>query len=547
MFSNMSRSLFILASIFAISLAVPMAKLNEEVKSAAPVEVQEQQETPPEVQKQEVQEHEKQPEQQQKNEKQEEPDQPAQEAAPETGDVKGELKENDVGDGKKEKEESKESEAPHKENEAPPAEKKEPEKKFENHGPADYGYEEHDEDYNDDERLYADQEDEFDDSEKDQKDDFDAEYQRYIKELTKDLEEDHDKRANLIKVLSEMESNKPNAMQKDEKVVLEIAREIQHREDARSRLEEQQRELVEHQRRTAVHAQLREEGIESKADAFDFADEDNKLFLEPNVDTGKLMDLVHKRADKLGEIDHERRRAFIQHEMIRLLEFKEKVEQLTDPNEKLKLVQLHDQATAFLNHTKGHEPAQKAQLEEVWEEDGLDKDAFDPKTLFKMHDINGDGILDIKELEALFFKEASELHNGTDDPMIVREEMARMREFTLKKADQNGDDMIDLDEWQKLTNSDTFDQDKEWEPVNPENEITDKQLENFKKLKEKLDKTKHQEQDPQMMKAAKHLKRKLKMKQHREEKRKQMAEEKMRKMEEKRKEHAEAVRKQRTR
>lgn len=61
-----------------------------------------------------------------------------------------------------------------------------------------------------------------------------------------------------------------------------------------------------------------------------------------------------------------------------------------------------------------------------------------------------------QELEALFFKEASELHNGfaifkfifehglnvlsfrTDDPMIVREEMARMREFTLKKADQNG-------------------------------------------------------------------------------------------------------------
>jgi Ca2+-binding EF-hand superfamily protein len=42
-------------------------------------------------------------------------------------------------------------------------------------------------------------------------------------------------------------------------------------------------------------------------------------------------------------------------------------------------------------------------LEEVWEkEDHLEKDQFDPKAFFALHDTNNDGYLTADEVEALF-------------------------------------------------------------------------------------------------------------------------------------------------
>ena len=50
----------------------------------------------------------------------------------------------------------------------------------------------------------------------------------------------------------------------------------------------------------------------------------------------------------------------------------------------------------------------KDQLEEVWEEeDGLDRDDFDPKTFFHLHDLNGDLLWDMHEVEGLFQKEVT--------------------------------------------------------------------------------------------------------------------------------------------
>ena len=61
------------------------------------------------------------------------------------------------------------------------------------------------------------------------------------------------------------------------------------------------------------------------------------------------------------------------------------------------------------NHPKVNHPGSKDQLKEVWEEaDGLDPNDFDPKTFFKLHDVNSDGFLDEQELEALFTKEVNE-------------------------------------------------------------------------------------------------------------------------------------------
>ena len=51
-------------------------------------------------------------------------------------------------------------------------------------------------------------------------------------------------------------------------------------------------------------------------------------------------------------------------------------------------------SSCYQDHEKIHHPGSKDQLEEVWEEtDHLDKDDFDPKTFFKLHDSNSDGYL----------------------------------------------------------------------------------------------------------------------------------------------------------
>jgi hypothetical protein len=45
-------------------------------------------------------------------------------------------------------------------------------------------------------------------------------------------------------------------------------------------------------------------------------------------------------------------------------------------------------------------------MEEVWEKvDKLEADQFSPKAFFKLHDINGDGLLDDAEIEAIMLKE----------------------------------------------------------------------------------------------------------------------------------------------
>ena len=185
---------------------------------------------------------------------------------------------------------------------------------------------------------------------------------------------------------------------------------------------------------------------------------------------------------------------------------------VADPAKKAEMIKKHEEETHILAEERGHAPGHKAMLEEIWEsDDGMDKDNFNPKTMFRLHDLNGDNVLDIKELEALFYNEAQKLHAQKkkkpegEDKFVVREEMARMREFVTKEADKDEDGMISMSEWMKFTGTKEFEEDKEWEPVNPDKEITDKQLENFKKLNDKMDKTKHHELDPKMMKVAKEI------------------------------------------
>ena len=109
-------------------------------------------------------------------------------------------------------------------------------------------------------------------------------------------------------------------------------------------------------------------------------------------------------------MNEERKRQFKKYEMEKELkhrmalramnEYDRKVQEALDEEEKQKKVE----------HAKNiKHPGNKAQLEEVWENEGFDKASFNPKTFFKMHDVNNDGEWDDFEVEAIFEKEVEEL------------------------------------------------------------------------------------------------------------------------------------------
>ena len=90
--------------------------------------------------------------------------------------------------------------------------------------------------------------------------------------------------------------------------------------------------------------------------------------------------MEHRRREKLREMDQERR---------------------AEAEKKFEEMQKHMREHEQLRH-----PASKEQLEDVWENlDGFNKEEFDPKTFFHLHDKNGDRHLDSMELEALFYSE----------------------------------------------------------------------------------------------------------------------------------------------
>lgn len=207
----------------------------------------------------------------------------------------------------------------------------------------------------------------------------------------------------------------------------------------------------------------------------------------------------------------------MQHEMKRLLEFRKKVEVETDPTKKMAMIEEHEAATTAFEGAKA--PGTKDELQDVWEkDDGFDRKSFDPKTFFSMHDINGDKVLDTREMEAMFLKEATRMHqrrqkrkgkgkgngapDGDVDELVVKEESARMREHVMKNADKDGDGMVSIEEWSAMTNKKSFEKKEKWDPINAEAEVTEKQLEQFKKLQDKIKATKHGELDPKLLKAA---------------------------------------------
>lgn len=164
-----------------------------------------------------------------------------------------------------------------------------------------------------------------------------------------------------------------------------------------------------------------------------------------------LRKLIQKTVADMNKIDEERKQKFKEYEMKKKAEEDHKLAQMNPEEREKQKKEIDEAQKRHEQHEQLKHPGGKEQLEEVWEEsDHMDKDSFDPRTFFGLHDLNGDGFWNDEEIEALFQIELEKVYNDTnpdDDPRERIEEMYRMREHVVKQMDKNGDRLISLQEF----------------------------------------------------------------------------------------------------
>ncbi|XP_060747862.1 nucleobindin-1 isoform X1 [Tachysurus vachellii] len=204
-----------------------------------------------------------------------------------------------------------------------------------------------------------------------------------------------------------------------------------------------------------------------------------------NTFEAKDLELLIATATKdLENYDAERHDEFKRYEMLKEHERREYLKSLDQEKREREEKRMEEMKEKHRQHPRVNAPGSVDQLKEVWEEtDGLDPQEFNPKTFFKLHDTNGDGVLDEQELEALFTKELEKVYdpkNEEDDMMEMEEERLRMREHVMKNVDLNQDRLVSLDEFLKSTEKKEFRTPKEWETLdNTKPVYTEEELQRF--------------------------------------------------------------------
>ncbi|ESO91560.1 hypothetical protein LOTGIDRAFT_121860, partial [Lottia gigantea] len=271
------------------------------------------------------------------------------------------------------------------------------------------------------------------------------EYDRYLREIVSVLEEDEDFRKKLE--AANVSEIKDGSIARHLEFVGHNVRtkldEIKRREVDRlqelARLKMKQMKGTEILHNIAYHGDIRIPGHLDVMNPHSFEMKD-------------LESLIKKTTNDLEELDKQRRDEFKEYEMEKQYEEKEKLKHLSEEERKKEEERLAELKKKHGEHEKINHPASKDQFEEVWENtDHLDKEDFDPKTFFLLHDANGDGVWSIQEVEALLQHELDKAYDeknaDEDDPVERVEEMNRMREHIFTEIDQNHDKFITRDEF----------------------------------------------------------------------------------------------------
>nr|XP_054490673.1 nucleobindin-2 isoform X4 [Agelaius phoeniceus] len=252
-------------------------------------------------------------------------------------------------------------------------------------------------------------------------------------------------------------------------------------------------DLVSHHVRTRLDELKRQEVarlrmlIKAKMDSVQDTGIDHQALLKqfehlnhqnPDTFEPKDLDMLIKAATSdLENYDKTRHEEFKKYEMMKEHERREYLKTLDEEKRKKEESKFEEMKKKHGDHPKVHHPGSKDQLKEVWEEaDGLDPNEFDPKTFFKLHDVNNDGFLDEQELEALFTKEV----DINKDRLVTLEEFLRATE---KK------EFLEPDSWETLDQQQLFTEDelKEFENhISQQEDELRKKAEELQKQKEEL-------------------------------------------------------------
>uniref|UniRef100_A0A8C5WZF8 Nucleobindin-1 n=1 Tax=Laticauda laticaudata TaxID=8630 RepID=A0A8C5WZF8_LATLA len=196
------------------------------------------------------------------------------------------------------------------------------------------------------------------------------------------------------------------------------------------------------------------------------------------------LELLIKAATKdLENYDAAHHEEFKRYEMMKEHERREYLKSLDEEKRREEEAHFEELKKKHKEHPKVNVPGSRDQLKEVWQEtDGLDPNEFNPKTFFKLHDTNGDGVLDEQELEALFTKELEKVYdprNEEDDMLEMEEERLRMREHVMRNVDLNKDRLVTLDEFVKSTQRKEFNEADGWETVEETQIYSEAELQRF--------------------------------------------------------------------
>uniref|UniRef100_A0A1W7RF79 Nucleobindin-2-like protein n=1 Tax=Agkistrodon contortrix contortrix TaxID=8713 RepID=A0A1W7RF79_AGKCO len=258
-------------------------------------------------------------------------------------------------------------------------------------------------------------------------------------------------------------------------------------------------DLVGHKVRTKLDELKRQEVarlrmlIKAKIDAYQDSGVDHQALLKqfghlnhhnPHTFEVKDLDMLIKTATHdLENYDNDRHEEFKKYEMMKEHERREYLKTLDEEKRRQEEAKYEDMKKKHNDHPKVNHPGSKDQLKEVWEEaDGLDPNDFDPKTFFKLHDVNADGFLDEQELEALFTKELEKVYdsrNEEDDMVEMEEERLRMREHVMNEVDINKDRLVTLEEFMRATEKREFLEPESWETLDQQQVFTEEDLKEF--------------------------------------------------------------------
>uniref|UniRef100_A0A183CKA1 EF-hand domain-containing protein n=1 Tax=Globodera pallida TaxID=36090 RepID=A0A183CKA1_GLOPA len=200
-----------------------------------------------------------------------------------------------------------------------------------------------------------------------------------------------------------------------------------------------------------------------------------------------LRKLIQKTVADMNKIDEGRKQKFKEYEMEKKALEDHKLAEMSPEAREREKKELEGSKKRHQEHEPLKHPGGKDQLEEVWEErDHMDKDSFDPKSFFNLHDLNGDGHWNDEEIEALFQIQLEKVYNETspdDDPKEKIEEMYRMREHVVKQMDKNGDRLISLQEFLQDTEAQAPEgtKDEGWQDIGAQKIYTDEELAQFEK------------------------------------------------------------------